>query len=92
MDGKPAEGEFPPNVIKNTKFNVLTFVPLVLYEQFKFFFNLYFLVVALTQFIPILQVGQSFSSSVFSPIKINFIFNFIFLKDSCSLMWPPSRL
>ena len=28
----------------------------VLYEQFRYFFNLYFLLVALSQFIPALQV------------------------------------
>jgi phospholipid-translocating ATPase len=36
---------------------VVTFLPLVLYEQFKFFFNLYFLLVALSQFIPALKIG-----------------------------------
>lgn len=34
---------------------------MVLYEQFKFFFNAYFLVVALSQFIPALQVGFLFT-------------------------------
>ena len=58
LNGEKAEGKFPPNLLRNQKFNLLTFVPLVLYEQFKFFFNLYFLIVALTQFIPALQVGK----------------------------------
>jgi len=31
----------------------------VLYEQFKFFFNLYFLLVALSQFVPALRIGAS---------------------------------
>eukprot|EP00761_Pharyngomonas_kirbyi_P013462 gb/GECH01013491.1/.p1 GENE.gb/GECH01013491.1/~~gb/GECH01013491.1/.p1 ORF type:complete len:1089 (+),score=243.03 gb/GECH01013491.1/:1-3267(+) len=53
--------KFPPNRVKNTKYNVITFVPLVLYEQFKFFFNLYFLIVALSQFIPALKVGFLFT-------------------------------
>lgn len=38
-------------MVKNTKYNILTFVPKVLYNQFKFFFNLFFLVTALTQLI-----------------------------------------
>jgi phospholipid-translocating ATPase len=38
---------------------VITFLPLVFYEQFKFFFNFYFLVVALSQFIPALKIGES---------------------------------
>ncbi|KAF8591735.1 phospholipid-translocating P-type ATPase [Ramaria rubella] len=48
---------FPANVVRNQKYNVFTFLPLVFYEQFKFFFNLYFLLVALSQFIPALKIG-----------------------------------
>ncbi|KAJ3415021.1 putative aminophospholipid-translocase [Chytridiales sp. JEL 0842] len=40
---------------------MFTFMPLVLYEQFKFFFNLYFLLVALSQFIPALKIGYLFT-------------------------------
>jgi len=36
---------------------VLSFLPLVLYAQFRFFFNLYFLLVALSQFFPPLRTG-----------------------------------
>ena len=45
------------NIVKNTKYNLLTFLPLVLYNQFKFFFNLFFLITALTQLIEVLRVG-----------------------------------
>lgn len=45
------------NIVKNTKYNLLTFVPVVLYNQFKFFMNMFFLVTALTQLIPQLKVG-----------------------------------
>ncbi|TBU21618.1 aminophospholipid-transporting P-type ATPase [Dichomitus squalens] len=51
------QGKYPPNVVRNQKYNVFTFLPLVFYEQFKFFFNLYFLLVALSQFIPALKIG-----------------------------------
>ncbi|BGP19964.1 Putative aminophospholipid-translocase [Rhodosporidiobolus nylandii] len=54
---KKAASAFPPNIVKNQKYNLLTFVPLVLYEQFKFFYNLYFLLVALSQFVPALRIG-----------------------------------
>jgi phospholipid-translocating ATPase len=37
---------------------VASFIPLTFYEQFKFFFNFYFLVVALSQFIPALKIGE----------------------------------
>ncbi|KAH8826760.1 hypothetical protein DL96DRAFT_1498140 [Flagelloscypha sp. PMI_526] len=50
-------GSFPANIIRNQKYNIFTFLPIVLYEQFKFFFNLYFLLVALSQFIPALKIG-----------------------------------
>ncbi|PIL25785.1 transporter [Ganoderma sinense ZZ0214-1] len=49
--------KYPPNVVRNQKYNVFTFLPLVFYEQFKFFFNLYFLLVALSQLIPPLKIG-----------------------------------
>ncbi|CAD6899230.1 unnamed protein product [Tilletia controversa] len=49
--------KYPANVVRNQKYNVASFLPLVLYEQFKFFFNLYFLLVALSQFIPALKIG-----------------------------------
>eukprot|EP01087_Luapelamoeba_hula_P020418 TRINITY_DN6962_c0_g1_i1.p1 TRINITY_DN6962_c0_g1~~TRINITY_DN6962_c0_g1_i1.p1 ORF type:complete len:1107 (+),score=152.37 TRINITY_DN6962_c0_g1_i1:336-3656(+) len=52
---------YPANVTRNQKYNFLTFFPVVLYNQFKFFFNLYFLIVALSQFIPALQVGFLFT-------------------------------
>lgn len=48
---------FPPNVVCNQKYNVFTFVPMVLFQQFKFFLNLYFLLMACTQFIPAVQIG-----------------------------------
>ena len=48
---------FPGNAVTNTKYTWYTFVPLVLYNQFKFFFNLFFLLVALSQIIEALRVG-----------------------------------
>eukprot|EP00283_Hemiselmis_rufescens_P021426 CAMPEP_0173455732 /NCGR_PEP_ID=MMETSP1357-20121228/54795_1 /TAXON_ID=77926 /ORGANISM="Hemiselmis rufescens, Strain PCC563" /LENGTH=189 /DNA_ID=CAMNT_0014422891 /DNA_START=36 /DNA_END=602 /DNA_ORIENTATION=+ len=49
------------NVVRNQKYSPATFVFQVLYEQFRFFFNFYFLAVALSQFIPALQVGFLFT-------------------------------
>jgi phospholipid-translocating ATPase len=48
---------FPPNRSSNTKYTIITFLPIVLFNQFKFFFNLYFLLVALSQFFPPLKIG-----------------------------------
>lgn len=50
--------KYPPNTVRNQKYNVVTFLPIVFYEQFKFFFNFYFLVVALSQFVPALKIGE----------------------------------
>ncbi|XP_043415057.1 probable phospholipid-transporting ATPase IIB isoform X4 [Prionailurus bengalensis] len=51
------EEKHPRNSIKNQKYNIFTFIPGVLYEQFKFFLNLYFLVVSCSQFVPALKIG-----------------------------------
>ena len=58
LNGETDPIEFTSNEISNTKYNILTFVPLVLVNQFKFFFNLFFLLIALTQFFSILRVGK----------------------------------
>lgn len=43
------------------KYSIITFLPLVLYQQFKFFLNLYFLVMALSQFIPDIRIGYLYT-------------------------------
>ncbi|RXK40705.1 phospholipid-translocating ATPase [Tremella mesenterica] len=57
LQPSPGRTTYAPNVVRNQKYTILTFLPLVFYEQFKFFFNFYFLVVALSQFIPALKIG-----------------------------------
>ncbi|CAF4796391.1 unnamed protein product [Rotaria sp. Silwood1] len=52
---------YPKNVIRNQKYNIITFIPLVLFEQFRIFFNLYFLIMACTQFVPGLRVGYLYT-------------------------------
>lgn len=49
--------KYPHNAIKNTKYNIFTIVPLVIYNQFKYFFNLFYLLITLAQFYPPFQVG-----------------------------------
>ena len=41
----------------NTKYNIFSFVPKVLFHQFKYFFNLFFLLIALSQMFKALRVG-----------------------------------
>ncbi|XP_053570821.1 probable phospholipid-transporting ATPase IIB isoform X2 [Bombina bombina] len=55
------EEKYPRNAIKNQKYNVFTFIPGVLYQQFKFFLNLYFLVVACSQFVTALKIGYLYT-------------------------------
>ncbi|XP_056679525.1 probable phospholipid-transporting ATPase IIB isoform X4 [Monodelphis domestica] len=55
------EEKYPKNSIKNQKYNIFTFIPGVLYEQFKFFLNLYFLVVSCSQFVPALKIGYLYT-------------------------------
>ncbi|KAM4029014.1 putative phospholipid-transporting ATPase IIB isoform 2-T2 [Anomaloglossus baeobatrachus] len=55
------EEKYPKNAIKNQKYNIFTFIPGVLYQQFKFFLNLYFLVVACSQFVPSLKIGYLYT-------------------------------
>jgi phospholipid-translocating ATPase len=45
------------NLVSNTKYNLISFVPVVLFNQFKFFLNMFFLLTALTQLVPALKVG-----------------------------------
>ncbi|KAJ2919629.1 hypothetical protein MD484_g852, partial [Candolleomyces efflorescens] len=51
------QSRYPPNIVRNQKYNVFSFLPVVFYEQFKYFFNLYFLLVALSQLVPALKIG-----------------------------------
>ena len=53
--------QFPPNLIKNQKYNIITFLPILLYNQFKFFLNLFFLIMACSQFIPQLRIGYLYT-------------------------------
>jgi phospholipid-translocating ATPase len=52
---------YPKNVIRNQKYSIITFIPLVLFEQFRVFLNLYFLVMACTQFIAVLRIGPIYT-------------------------------
>ncbi|KAF4627743.1 hypothetical protein G7Y89_g10411 [Cudoniella acicularis] len=48
---------FPPNAVSNAKYTPISFLPRTLYNEFSFFFNMYFLLVALSQAIPALRIG-----------------------------------
>lgn len=48
---------FPPNAVSNAKYTAWSFLPRTLYNEFSFFFNMYFLIVALSQAITPLRIG-----------------------------------
>ncbi len=49
--------QFPPNAVSNAKYSPWTFLPITLYNEFHFFFNMYFLLVALSQIVKVLRIG-----------------------------------
>jgi len=49
------------NQEENNKYNILTFIPLVLFNQFKQFGNFFYLIMSISQFIPELKVGFMFA-------------------------------
>lgn len=57
---------FPPNAVSNAKYTAWSFLPRTLYNEFSFFFNMYFLLVALSQIIPSLRIG--FLSTYIAPL------------------------
>ena len=55
--GQAPASRFPPNAVSNAKYTPWSFLPRTLYNEFSFFINLYFLMVALSQTIPPLRIG-----------------------------------
>ncbi len=55
--GSTQSTRFPPNSVSNAKYTAWNFLPITLYNEFSFFFNMYFLLVALSQAIPALRIG-----------------------------------
>ncbi|KAJ5669345.1 hypothetical protein N7462_010415 [Penicillium macrosclerotiorum] len=64
--GQQQPTKYPPNIVSNAKYTPWSFLPRTLYNEFSFFFNIYFLLVALSQIIPILRIG--YMSSYIAPL------------------------
>ncbi|KAI5310835.1 putative aminophospholipid-translocase [Ascosphaera atra] len=64
--GQAQATKFPPNIVSNAKYTPWSFLPRTLYNEFSFFFNIYFLLVALSQTIPVLRIG--YLSSYIAPL------------------------
>lgn len=59
--GRRQPTRFPINAVSNSRYTPWDFFPRTLYNEFKFFINLYFLAVALSQIIPALRIGYMIS-------------------------------
>lgn len=55
--GQVQTARFPANAVSNAKYTPWSFLPRTLYNEFSFFINMYFLLVALSQIIPALRIG-----------------------------------
>jgi phospholipid-translocating ATPase len=64
--GQYQAAKYPANVVSNAKYTPWSFLPRTLYNEFSFFFNIYFLLVALSQVIPVLRIG--YMSSYIAPL------------------------
>ncbi|KAI1997506.1 putative aminophospholipid-translocase [Ophidiomyces ophidiicola] len=64
--GQRQNFRYPINAISNAKYTPWSFLPRTLYNEFSFFFNIYFLLVALSQIIPVLRIG--YMSSYIAPL------------------------
>ncbi|KAJ5475799.1 ATPaseP-typeK/Mg/Cd/Cu/Zn/Na/Ca/Na/H-transporter [Penicillium sp. IBT 31633x] len=64
--GQYQPARYPANVVSNAKYTPWSFLPRTLYNEFSFFFNIYFLLVALSQVIPVLRIG--YMSSYIAPL------------------------
>ena len=49
--------KYPSNKISHQKYTLLNCIPKFLFDQFKFFFNFFYLAITLTQFIPAYRIG-----------------------------------
>ena len=70
------------NYSDNCRYNAFSFVPVALLNYFSVFFNLYFLAMTISQFIPALDVGYRFSYT--APLAMCTIFYLVKeLVDDC---------
>ncbi|KAG5468369.1 hypothetical protein LSCM1_02349 [Leishmania martiniquensis] len=76
--GEWSPAGYPSNAVNNRRYTLLTFLPLALLHQFQNFFNLFYLFLASSQFIPVLKVGFLFT--YFSPLVL--VVSLSLLKDA----------
>lgn len=57
LNGEVFPANYIKNVARNQKYSIFSFIPLVLFNQFKYFYNFFFLLIALSQLYEPLRVG-----------------------------------
>lgn len=70
LDGESYPKNYVKNLVRNQKYNIFIFLPVVLFNQFRFFYNLFYLCISITQFYPPLSIGKKFQC-----VSKAFIFN-----------------
>ncbi|KAF8359761.1 hypothetical protein PRIPAC_94756 [Pristionchus pacificus] len=70
--------KYANNIIKTSKYNLITFIPRNLFEQFTRLANIYFLILLVLQFIP--QISSVSWKSTFFPLVI--VLAFTAIKDA----------
>lgn len=68
----------PDNKVNNQRYSIFSFLPIILFDQFKYFFNMFFLVICLSQFYEPLRVG--FLISYLAPLI--FVLSITILKEA----------
>ena len=66
--GQMQAKKYPANIVSNAKYTAWSFLPRTLYNEFSFFLNIYFLLVALSQIIPYLRIG--YMSTYIAPLAM----------------------
>ena len=66
------------NKINNQRYTVFSFLPIVLFDQFKYFFNFFFLVICISQFFDAFRVG--FLISYLAPLL--FVLGITMIKEA----------
>ncbi|KKY22993.1 putative phospholipid-translocating p-type atpase [Phaeomoniella chlamydospora] len=64
--GQSQQRRYPANVVSNAKYTPWSFLPRTLYNEFSYFLNIYFLLVALSQILPFLRIG--YMSTYIAPL------------------------
>lgn len=78
FDNRAISTKFPDNSVRNTKYNFFTLIPLVIYNQFKYFFNFFYLSITVAQLYPPFQVG--FLITYIAPLA--FVLSITILKEA----------